>query len=94
MAFVRIAKFPGGNEKHHRAIVEALGASYEDCPGRVLFAAGPVEDGWQIVQVFESEGALDRFVQEHLGAAFAQVGDRGYPAPPEIVDFTTVDLLA
>jgi quinol monooxygenase YgiN len=31
--------------------------------------AGPTADGWRVVEVWESQEALDRFFQEKLGAA-------------------------
>jgi hypothetical protein len=93
MAFARIAVFPGGTEEHHRAIVEALGDAHVDPEGRVLFAAGPVPEGWQILQVWDSRERLEAWVQANLGQAFARVGSRGYPAPPRITDFEVHDLL-
>jgi hypothetical protein len=93
MAFVRIALFPGGTEEQHQAIVEALGDAQVDPEGRILFAAGPSPHGWQILQLWETRDQLERWVQENLGAAFARVGNRGYPAPPEITDFEVHDLM-
>ena len=92
MAFARIAVFPGGTEAHHRTIVDALGDAHVDPEGRILFAAGPTPEGWQILQVWESREQLDRWVEAHLGNAFARAGDRGYPAPPRITDFDLSDL--
>ncbi len=93
MAFARIALFPGGTEDHHNAIVEALGESQVDPQGRILFAAGPSPEGWQIVQLWETRDQLESWVQANLGEAFARVGSRGYPAPPRITDFEVRDLL-
>ena len=93
MAFARIALFPGGTQEHHRAIVEALGEAHVDPAGRLLFAAGPAPEGWQIVQVWDSRERLEAWVQANLGQAFARVGSRGYPAPPIITDFEIDDLL-
>jgi len=93
MAFARIAVFPGGTEEQHRAVVEALGESHVDPAGRILFAAGPTPDGWQILQVWDARETLEAWVQDNLGHAFARVGNRGYPAPPRITDFELHDLL-
>lgn len=91
MTFIRVAHFPGGTREHHLAIDEALGDAAKDAPGRILFAAGGTPTGWEIVQVWEHQEQLEDWVQQHLGAAFAKVGDRGYPAPPEITDFEVTD---
>lgn len=93
MAFARIALFPGGTEAQHQALCEALGDAHRDPEGRVLFAAGPTPEGWQVLQVWESRDQLERWVQDHLGQAFARVGDRGYPSPPRITDVEVTELL-
>jgi hypothetical protein len=93
MAFARLALFPNGTEEQHRAIVEALGDAQVNPDGRILFAAGPTEEGWHILQIWESREQLEQWVQQYLGAAFAAVGGRGYPAPPRITDFEVHDLL-
>ncbi|GAC1382024.1 MAG: hypothetical protein NVSMB4_10450 [Acidimicrobiales bacterium] len=92
MAFARLALFPGGTEAHHRAIVEGLGDSHDDVEGRILFAAGPTEEGWQILQVWETRSQCDQWVQDNLGPAFAKAGSRGYPNPPRITDIDLCDL--
>ena len=92
MSFARLALFPGGTEEHHRALVHALGEAHVDPPGRIVFAAGPTDEGWQILQVWESRDKLEQWVEHHLGAAFAKVGSRGYPNPPRITDIQLAEL--
>lgn len=93
MTFARVALFPGGTEDQHKVIVEGLGDGYENAPGRLLFAAGATPEGWQIIQIWESRDDMDRWVDDHLGKAFAHAGPRGYPSPPQIIDFEIADLL-
>ena len=93
MAIARLALFPGGTEKQYKAVVEALGPAHFEAQGRIVAAAGPVERGWQLVQVWESEQAIRQFVEEHLRAAFERAGDRGFQAPSEITDFPLRDLV-
>jgi hypothetical protein len=92
MAFARIATFPGGTQEHYEAVNEELGEGLTDQPERLLLAAGSSEHGWQIIQIWVTREGLDRFVEEHLRPAFGRVGDRGFPAPPEITDFEIADL--
>ena len=87
MAFARLALFPDGTQQQHEAIVEGLGAAYHDAPGRLMFAAGPTPEGWQILQIWETETQLEKWVEDNLGRAFAHAGTRGYPHPPKITDF-------
>lgn len=91
MAFVRLARFPGATAEHYAALAAAL-ADAPVPPGRLLFAAGPVEDGWQVVQVWTSEAELADFNREHLLPALRALGAAGFPKPPTVVDFTPHEL--
>lgn len=91
MAFVRIAHFPGATPQHYEALREAL-ADAPIPPKRLLFAAGPSDDGWQVVQVWETRADLDAFNQEWFLPVLRAIGDRGFPEPPVVTDVETVDL--
>jgi len=92
MAFARIAVFPGGTQEQYEHLGELMGDGVRDQPERLFLAAGPSEDGWQIIQVWKNREALDRFIEEHLRPAMEQAGDRGYPQPPRITDIELADL--
>ena len=94
MAFARLALFPGGTQQQHEAVAEALGDAHTKADGRILFAAGPVPAGWQILQIWESRENLEAWAQAYLGDAFAKAGSRGYSTPPSITDFELTDLLS
>ena len=91
MAFVRLAFFPGGTPEHYRALERALGDAPSP-PGRRVFAVGALDDGLQVVQVWESKAQLDAFNAEWLAPAMARVGSAGFPAPPTVTDFESLDL--
>lgn len=91
MTFIRVAHFPNATWEQYLAIDEALGAAVDNAPGRRLFGAGRTDQGVEIVQVWERREQMEDWVQKHLGAAFATVGDRGYPEPPRITDFEVDD---
>ena len=90
MALVRLALFPGGTSEHYAALAEALGAQ-GDAPGRLVFAAGPVDGGWQVVQIWRSREELDAFNTAVLRPAMTAAGGP-FPAPPQVVDFETLEL--
>lgn len=88
MPFVRLARFPGAQEHHFEALATVL----RDAPSptqRLLFAAGPLEDGWQVVQVWTTRADLDRFNADWFLPALARLGDEAFPHPPLVVDFET-----
>jgi hypothetical protein len=49
--------------------------------GLILHAAGPTEDGFRVVHVWESREAWERFSQERLGPAVAALGGPARPEP-------------
>ena len=92
MAFARIATFPGGTREQYEYLGQLMGEGVANQPERRLLASGPSDEGWTIIQVWESQAALDRFVAEHLRPAMERAGDRGYPEPPRITDIELADL--
>jgi hypothetical protein len=88
----RLAVFPGGTQEQYEYLDGLMGEGVANQPERRLLAAGPSEDGWMIIQVWDSQEALERFLQEHLRLAIESAGDRGYPQPPRITDVELVDL--
>lgn len=94
MAEAFVTLFPKGTEEQFTTLIEAMGTGHTDQPERLLFAAGPSEDGWQIVQVWETAAGLERLSQEHLAPALAKIGDRGFPTPPTMLRFQVRHLIA
>lgn len=41
-------------------------------PGMLYHAAGPSEGGWCVIEVWESQEAIDQFFQQKLGQALQQ----------------------
>lgn len=90
MTFIRLAYFPGGTEAQYQALAAAIG-DVPAPPGRVMFAAGPVEGGWQVVQVWDSREQLDAFNRSVLAPATASIGAAGFPKAPAVTDFEPAD---
>lgn len=88
-----ITLFPGGTEEQFRSLIAEMGDGHTHQPDRVLFAAGPVPEGWQIVQIWENAEGLDRLAVDHLRPAMAKIGDRGFPSPPTMIRFEVRELV-
>jgi hypothetical protein len=43
-------------------------------PGALYHVAGPTDNGWCVVEVWESQEALERFVEEKLQSALQRAG--------------------
>jgi hypothetical protein len=55
--------------------------------GQTHHFAGPSDGGWQVVAVWDSQESLDTFMSETLIPALQDLGDSGFPTPPEEVVF-------
>jgi hypothetical protein len=42
--------------------------------GLLYHVAGPMEDGWRVIEVWESQEAIQRVFEERLGAALQRAG--------------------
>ena len=92
MPVARIATFPAGTQEQYEYLGQLMGEGVANQPERRLLASGATDNGWTIIQIWESQEALDQFVAEHLRPAMERAGDRGYPQPPRITDIELVDL--
>ncbi len=63
---------PEGTEEQYSALRRELGdpVSVEGC---LLHIAGPTGGGWRIVEVWESEEALERYFGDELAAALQRI---------------------
>ena len=86
MAFLRLAFFPGATATHWAALVAAVG-DVEAPPARRAFAAGPLQGGWQVVQLWDTRDDLDAFNE----AVYLPALERGlvFPNPPVVTDVET-----
>jgi hypothetical protein len=83
MAIVMIFGGPDLTEAQYDQIHREVAPDDRPAPGLLYHAAGPGDDGFYIVEVWESQDAVDRFVQETLSGVLARAG---IPAgPPRIV---------
>lgn len=72
MAIALLIEFPGGTQDQYDKIMHNLGLDKgsEDLPrGLIFHVAGPSDNGWQVIDVWESRADFDRFFAERLGAA-------------------------
>ena len=77
---------PGLNAEGYEAVSGRVMPGDQLPDGCELHIAGPVEQGWRVITVWESREAFDRFRQEKLLPAIREVaGEEAPPAPePEV----------
>ena len=69
-----IMTFPGVTEEQYYTVLEQLNLGGRMPHGGIFHAAGPIEGGWRVVDVWESEEAFDTFFRERLEQAMRNAG--------------------
>lgn len=77
MTVSTLLEFPGVTLEQYEAVGEQL-AHFGPPDGILHHACGPTEDGWRIMDIWESEDAFDRFVD---GTYLPAMEAAGGPAP-------------
>jgi hypothetical protein len=77
---------PGFNAEMYEAVTGRVMPGDQLPEGCELHIAGPVEQGWRVITVWESGEAFDRFRQEKLLPAIREVAPEQAPpgAEPEV----------
>jgi len=71
MAIATLAEVPGLTQEQYDAAAREVGLP---APGQIFHLAGPMEGGWWVLEVWESQEAADTFFRERLGPALQNVG--------------------
>jgi hypothetical protein len=73
MAIAYVQDLPNATQELYDAIVRELGGDAIAPAGLIVHAAGPHGDGWRIIDIWESQEALETFDRELLGPARERV---------------------
>jgi quinol monooxygenase YgiN len=80
----------GQAQEQYDAAVEELNLAESLPEGWIFHAAGPTEDGWRVVEVWESQEAADAYFQGRLRQVLQNVGVS--PSQPDT--FTVYNVIA
>jgi hypothetical protein len=83
MSVVVSAVAPGFNAETYEAVTGKAMPGDQLPDGCELHIAGPVEQGWRVITVWESPDAFDRFREEKLLPALRDVAGEEVPPPLE-----------
>ncbi len=87
MAIALILDLPGVTEAQYATARGMLGETLP--PGNLIHVAGQTEDGWRVVEVWESPEAIDAFFRSAAaGAAFQAAGMP--PVQPTVFPVSTL----
>ena len=74
MALIFIFEFPGARQEQFDQVFEKLQFGGKSPPGQLFHAGGPIEGGWRVVDVWETQEAATDFFQEKFGPALQEAG--------------------
>jgi hypothetical protein len=80
-------KFSGGTQQNYDAAHAVMEIDSKPPEGMIFHMAGPIEDGWGVIDLWESRAAFDSFVGERLMPRLHGLGDQGFPSPPDVKEF-------
>jgi len=80
-------KFAGGTQEQYVAVHDHLDIENRPPRGLIFHSSGPVDAGWGVLAFWHTRAAFDDFAQQRLMPAVAELGDRAFPAPPDIKEF-------
>jgi hypothetical protein len=74
MAIVVVGVIPGGNQETYQNVSAKAMSGGQLPDGCQLHVAGPVDEGWRIITVWDSPEHLERFRNERLLPALREAG--------------------
>ena len=74
MAIGMVVEVPGATQAQYDAAIARMGLQENPPEGCLVHMAGPVDGGWRVVDVWESQEHFDRFRDERLAAALEAEG--------------------
>lgn len=80
-------KFAGGTQEQYEAVHSAMNIDEAPPDGLILHSAGPIDEGWGVIDFWESRDHFDRFAQSQLQPALGELGDQAFQGPPDIKEF-------
>jgi len=73
MAIAMLMEIPGGTQEQYDRVMAEL--ALESLPeGGIAHIAAPMEGGWRVLDIWESEEHYERFYAERLKGALDKVG--------------------
>jgi hypothetical protein len=80
MAIGLIFDAPGVTQAQYEQVRnEVNGGTTTFAEGVLYHAAGPTENGWAVVEIWESQEMLQQFFEEKLGQALQRAGIQAQP---------------
>jgi hypothetical protein len=89
MAVLITDEVPGMTQEAYEGLHALLGESGRQAPGFIFHVAGPIEGGWQITELWESQRDRDAFFEQYVTPLLPHGAPRPISVVREIVSITT-----
>ena len=86
-------RFSDGTAEQYDAVHAEMGVEADPPDGMIFHSAGPIKDGWGIIDFWESRAQFDAFLESRVGPAMDALGDAALP-PPEVKEFPVHNITA
>ena len=86
MALGAIFEVAGMSQAQYEQVKGKVLPGNSPAPGLLYHAAGPSETGWTVVEVWESQEALNLIFQERVAPALQELGATAQPRFFEVVN--------
>jgi len=74
MAVALLFEGTGVTQAQYEQVLNQVAPGNQMAPGMLYHVAGPTDGGFRVVEVWESQEAVDRFFGETLGRALQEAG--------------------
>jgi hypothetical protein len=89
MPVAMLVEFPGSTLQQYDKVMQILQLGDKPPTGSFFHSAGQTEGGLRVVDVWESQQAFDKFVQDKLGKALQEAGLK----PPKVTAWPVHNML-
>jgi hypothetical protein len=86
MALGQIFDGSGVTQAQYEQVLHEVAPGNRPPPGMLYHAAGPIPNGWRVIEIWESQEAADRFFRDKLGAALQRANITVQPQGFEVVN--------
>ena len=80
-------KFAEATQAQYDATHGHMDVENDPPDGLIFHSAGPIKDGFGVIDFWESREAFDDFAQGRLQTAIQELGDKAPPNPPDVMQF-------
>ena len=93
MAIGLSIRFADATAEQYDAVNQEMGVENDLPDGLIFHAAGPIKEGWGVLDFWESRGQFDAFMESRIAPAIEALGDAAPPNPPEVKEFPVHNMM-